>query len=111
MRSESSNDQLKDSIKNDYSKGILGVYPSTIPNAMMRMNEFRPIKIEKTVPPAMGTAFAGAGDKKGGDKKKSASVGVGLLLAEEWHALSDAEKAKPRKENSLSRVCLRPSKT
>ena len=31
MRSESENDQLKDSIKNDYSKGILEAYPSTIP--------------------------------------------------------------------------------
>ena len=37
MRSELSNDQLKDSIKNDYSKGILGAYPLTIPNAMMRV--------------------------------------------------------------------------
>ncbi len=74
------------------------VYPSTIPNAMMRMNKFRPIKIKKTVPPAMGTAFAGAGEKKGGNKKKSASGGVGRLLPEEWYALSDAEKAKLRKE-------------
>ncbi len=46
MRSESANDQLKDSIKNDYSKGILEAYPSTIPAAMMRMSEFRPVKIE-----------------------------------------------------------------
>jgi hypothetical protein len=67
MTSEASNDQLKDSIKNDYSKGILGAYPSTIPNAMMCMNEFCPVKIDKPVPPALGTAFAGAGVKKGGD--------------------------------------------
>ena len=40
MRSESSNDQLKDSIKNDYSKGILGAYPSSRPNALMCMTEF-----------------------------------------------------------------------
>ncbi len=96
MRSESANDQLKDSIKNDYSKGILEAYLSTIPNAMMRMNEFRPIKIKKTVPPAMGTAFAGAGEKKGGNKKKSTSGGVGRLSSEEWYALSEAEKAKLR---------------
>ena len=38
MRSEAANDQLKDSIKNNYSKGILVVYPSTIPNVMMYMN-------------------------------------------------------------------------
>jgi hypothetical protein len=87
MRSKSANDQLKDSIKNDSSKGILEAYPSTIPNAMMRMNEFRPIKIEKTVPPAMGMAFAGAGERKGGDKKKSTSRGVGRLSSEEWYAL------------------------
>ena len=98
MRSESSNDQLKDSIKNDYSKGILGAYPSTIPNAMMRMNEFRPIKIDKPVPPALGTAFAGAGDKKGGDKKKTTGGTPGRLSPEEWYALSDAQKAKLRKE-------------
>jgi hypothetical protein len=98
MRSKSANDQIKDSIKNDYSKGILEAYPSTIPNAMMRMNEFRPIKIEKTVPPAMRTAFAGAGEKKGGDKKKSTLGGVGRLLSEVWYALSEAEKAKLRKE-------------
>jgi len=76
----------------------LEAYPSTIPQAMMRMNEFRPVKIKKTVPPALGTAFAGAGDKKGGDKKKSALGGVGRLSPEEWYALSDAKKAKLRKE-------------
>ena len=38
-------------------------------------------------------AFAGAGRKKGGNKKKT-----GRLLAEEWNALSDADKAKLRKE-------------
>jgi len=87
MRSESSNDQLKDSIKNDYSKGILGAYPSTIPNTMMRMNKFKLVKTEKPVPLALGTAFAGAGGKKGADKKKT-----GRLSAEEWYALSDAIK-------------------
>ena len=81
MRSKSLNDQLKDSINNDYSKGILGAYPSTIPNAMMRMNEFRQVKNEKSVPPALGTAFAGAGEKNGEDKKKTASGGVLLDLA------------------------------
>ena len=45
MRSEAANDKLKDFIKNDYSKGILGAYPTTIPNAMMQMNEFWPVKI------------------------------------------------------------------
>ena len=35
LRSEAENDQLKDSVKNDYSKGILGAYQSTITNAMM----------------------------------------------------------------------------
>ncbi len=59
MIKEAVNHQLKDSIKNDYLKGILGAYPSTIPNAMMRMNEFCPVKINKPVPPALGTAFAG----------------------------------------------------
>ncbi len=49
----------------------MGAYPSTIPNAMMRMNKFRPVKIEKSVPTALGTAFAGAGDKKGVNKKKT----------------------------------------
>jgi hypothetical protein len=98
MRSESANDQLKDSIKNDYLKGILEAYPSTIPNAIMGMNKFRPAKIEKNVPPAMGTAFAGAGEKKGGDKKKSALGGVGRLSPEKWYALSDAKKAKLREE-------------
>jgi hypothetical protein len=93
MRSESAKYQLKDSIKNDYSKGIVGAYPSIIPNAMMRMNEFRPVKIDKPVPPALGTAFAGAGGKKGGDKKKT-----GRLSAEEWNALSDADKARLKKE-------------
>jgi len=99
MRSESLKDQLKDSIKNDYSKGILGAYLSIIPNAMMRMNKFRPVKIEKPVSPALGTAFAGAGDKKGGNKKKT-----GRLSAEEWYALSDANKAKLRKERENSKV-------
>ena len=101
MRSEASNDQIKDSIKNDYSKGILGAYPSTIPNSLMSMNEFCPLKIEKPVPPAFGTAFAGAGVKKGGDngdKKKT-----GRLLAEEWNALSDADKAKLKKERENAR--------
>ncbi len=84
--------------QNDYSKGILEAYLSTIPAAMMRMSEFRPVKIKKSVPPAMGTAFAGEGEKKGGDKKKSASGGVGRLSSEEWYALSEAEKAKLRKE-------------
>ena len=88
MRSELDNVQLKDSVKNDYSKGIVRVYPSTIPNAMMRMNEFCPFKIDKPVPPALGTAFAGAGGGKGGKKK------TGRLSAEEWNALSDADKAK-----------------
>jgi hypothetical protein len=41
----------------------------------------------------LGTAFAGAGGKKGGYKKKT-----GRLLDEEWNALSDADKAKLRKE-------------
>ena len=41
----------------------------------------------------MGTAFAGAGGKKGGNKKKTVR-----LSAEEWNALSDANKAKLRKE-------------
>ena len=93
MRSESANDQLKDSVKNDYSKGIVGAYPSTIPNAMMRMNEFRPVKIDKPMPPALGTAFAGAGGNKSQGKKKT-----GRLSAEEWNALSDADKAKLKKE-------------
>jgi hypothetical protein len=93
MRSESANDQLKDSVKNYYSKGIVGAYPSTITNAMMRMNDFCPVKIDKPVPPALGTAFAGAGGKKGGGKKKT-----GRLLAEEWNALSDANKARLKKE-------------
>ena len=55
---------------------------------MMRMNKFRPVKIKKPVPPALGTAFAGAGGKKGGNKKKTER-----LLVEEWNALSDANKA------------------
>jgi hypothetical protein len=41
----------------------------------------------------MGMAFVGAGVKKGGNKKKT-----GRLLAEEWNALSDANKAKLKKE-------------
>ena len=86
------NDQLKDSVKNDYSKGIVGAYPSTIPNAMMCMNEFRPVKIDKPMPPSLGTAFAGSGGK-GGKKKKT-----GHLTPEEWYALSDADKAKVKKE-------------
>ena len=93
MRIESANDQLKDSVKNDYSKGIVGVYPSTIPNAMMRMNAFRPVKIKKPVPPALGTAFAGAGGK--GGKKKSPT---GRLSTEEWNTLSETDKARVRKE-------------
>ena len=76
----------------------MGAYLSTIPNAMMHMNEFRPIKIEKSVPPALGTAFAGAGDKKGGNKKKMTGVTPGRLSPEEWYALSDAKTAKLRKE-------------
>jgi hypothetical protein len=31
---------------------------------MMRMNEIRPVKIEKSIPPAMGTAFAVEREKK-----------------------------------------------
>ena len=92
MGSEGANDQLKDSIKNNHSKRILGVYPPTIPNVMMQMNEFWPVKIEKPVPTALGMAFAGAGGKKGGDKKKT-----GRLLAKEWNALSNANKVKLRK--------------
>ena len=99
MRSEAANDQLKDSIKNDYLMGILGAYPPTISNAMMQINEFWPVKIEKPVPPALGTAFAGAGGKKGGDKKKT-----GRLSTEEWNALSDADKAKLRKERDNVKV-------
>ena len=57
------------------------------------MNKFCPVKIEKPVPPALGTAFAGAGIKKGGNKKKT-----GHLSAEEWNVLSDANKAKLKKE-------------
>jgi hypothetical protein len=48
------------------------------------------------------TAFAGAGVNKGGDngnKKKT-----GRLLAEEWYALSDANKAKLRKERENAKV-------
>ncbi len=45
---------------------------------MMRMNEFCPVKIEKPIPPALGTAFVGAGGKKGGNNKKT-----GRLSAEE----------------------------
>jgi hypothetical protein len=73
MRSESVNDQLKDSVKNDYSKGIVGAYPSTIPNAMMCMNEFRPVKINKPMPPSLGTAFAGSGGKGGKKKRRDIS--------------------------------------
>ena len=91
MRSEPANDQLKDSVKNDYSKGITGAYPPTIPSAMMRMNEFRPVKVERPMPPALGTAFVGTGGK--GKKKPG-----GRLSAEEWNALSDADKAKLKKE-------------
>ena len=80
-------------------KGVLGEYPLTIPNAMMRMDKFCPVKIEKPVPPALGTAFAGAGGKKGGDNKKT-----GRLSAEEWNALSDANKAKLKKERNDAKV-------
>ena len=93
MRSESANDQLKDTVKNDYSKGIAGAHPLTIPNAMMRMNEFRSVKIKKPVPPALGTAFAGARGK--GGKKKSPT---GRLSTEEWNDLSETDKARVRKE-------------
>ena len=51
------------------------------------------MKIEKPVPPALGTAFAGAGGKKGGGNKKT-----GSLSAEEWNAMRDANKTKLRKE-------------
>ena len=98
MRSEAANDQLKDSIKNNYSKGIFGAYPSTIPNAMMRMNDFRPVKIDTPVPPALNTAFTGAVGKKGGDKKK-----MGRLSVEDWNALNDANKVKLRKEREDSK--------
>ncbi len=67
---------------------------------MMRMNKFRLVNIKKPVPPALGTAFAGAGDKKGGNKKKTA----GRLSAEEWYALRDANKAKLRKERENAKV-------
>jgi hypothetical protein len=65
------------------------------------MNKLHPVKIDKLVPPALGTAFAGAGVKKGGDngnKKKT-----GRLLAEEWNALSNADKAKLKKERENAR--------
>ena len=68
---------------------------------MMRMNKLHPVKIDKLVPPALGTAFAGAGVKKGGDngnKKKT-----GRLLAEEWNALSNANKAKLKNEREKAR--------
>jgi hypothetical protein len=63
------------------------------------MNKFRPVKIKKPLPPALGTAFAGAGEKKGGDKKKT-----GRLSVEEWYALSDADKTKLRKERENAKV-------
>jgi hypothetical protein len=65
------------------------------------MNKLHPVKIDKLVPPALGTAFAGAGVKKGGDngnKKKT-----GRLSAKEWNALSNADKAKLKKERENAR--------
>ena len=95
MRSESANDQLNDSVKNDYSKGIVRAYSLTLPNAMMHMKEFCPVKIDKPVPPALGTAFAGAGGK--GGKKKSPT---GRLSTEEWNALSETNKPQIKKERN-----------
>jgi hypothetical protein len=72
----------------------VGAYPSTTLIAMMRMNEFRPVKIKKPVHSALGTAFAGAGGK--GGKKK---FPTGHLSTEEWNALSETNKARVRKES------------
>ena len=82
MRNEAANNQLKDSIKNDYLKGILGAYSSTIPNAMMRMNKFRPVKIDKPVPPAVGTSLREQGHRRVAIKRRRDVfwLRIGMLL-------------------------------
>ena len=86
-RSDKRHYQLKDDIKNTYSKGNKDAFPSTTSATMQLMQEYCKQQPDKAVVPAQGTAFAGAGGK-GGKKKE------GRLANDEWWALSPEERAK-----------------
>jgi hypothetical protein len=86
-RSDKKHDQLKDDIKNTYSKGNKNAFPTTISATMQLMQEYRKLQPDKAAVPAQGTAFAQKGGK--GGKKQMAR-----LTNDEWWALSPEERTK-----------------
>ncbi len=65
--------------KDSNEKSTLGESVALLKKEVLALKKVNK-SLKKTIPPAMRTAFAGAGEKKGGDKKKSALGGVGRLL-------------------------------
>jgi hypothetical protein len=58
-------------VANDYSKGNTDAYPSNIHKVLPLMNEPKLLKVDTSVVPAQGTAFAtnSQGGKKKGEAK------------------------------------------
>ena len=90
-------EQLKDSIKNDYSRGDVKAFPTSITTAMQLMADFRKVNPEKGIVAAQGTAFAGAGTIKGGKNKSK------RLPNEEWWKLTDAQRDKINEKRKAER--------
>ena len=90
-------EQLKDSIKNDYSRGDVKAFPTSITTAMQLMADFQKVNPEKGIVAAQGTAFAGAGTIKGGKNKSK------RLPNEEWWKLTDAQRDKINEKRKAER--------
>ena len=67
-RSDVKNVQLKYKVKNDHSKGVNDAFPVTVQQAMQLMADYHPVRTVAALPPAQGTAFAGAGGTEGDEK-------------------------------------------